>query len=241
METREHRVGQGGLFHSHKVKYSKDTQDLIHRLIEESKLSILQRQTLRESVNRGEPLPGPTPHASTRSHSASTLKNGEMLVPPALPRRRSYQAIVKSGAYQRDPFDPPFNVNMKNRDVEKQKLQSLMTYGKELPPDHLDVKEQLKLRRNTEKQDPDADAVFDHLVEEVRERLEFLHEMEGLGQAKAYQTVIEQEVAAKMRQMAKLDQEKFLGMSGSLEGIRSAVKPAKRNTTCNINNIFPHD
>lgn len=47
-------------------------------LIEESKLSILQRQTLRESVKRGEPLPGPTPRQSASRCSESTLKNGEV-------------------------------------------------------------------------------------------------------------------------------------------------------------------
>lgn len=51
------------------------------------------------------------------------------------------------------------------------------------------------------------------MVQEIKERLTFLQEMEELGEAKAYQTVIEQEIAAKMRQMIKIDKEKFLKLN----------------------------
>lgn len=77
-------------------------------LLQESKLSILQRQAIKECVKRGEPLPCPDRSVSAKSRSQSGLRRGEVLVPPALPRRRSYQAIVSSGVYDRECFDPPF-------------------------------------------------------------------------------------------------------------------------------------
>uniref|UniRef100_A0A1B6KM39 Uncharacterized protein n=1 Tax=Graphocephala atropunctata TaxID=36148 RepID=A0A1B6KM39_9HEMI len=243
MELREHRVAQGGIFHSHKVQYSKETQNLLNRLIEESKLSMLQRQALKDSVKKGESLPGPERVSSAcRRQGQERIRAGEVLVPPALPRRRSYQAIVRSGAYQRDTFQPPYNVNMKNREEEKQKLQSLMSYGKNLPPDQGSLKTTTRLKQRSEEKELDPDVLFDHLVEEIKERLEFLQEMEGLGQAKTYQEVIEQEIAAKMRQMASINRDKFTELSSELgkktEKTAAKNKPLKTSFSLE-NNIFP--
>ncbi|XP_046670939.1 UPF0193 protein EVG1 homolog [Homalodisca vitripennis] len=238
---REHRVTYGGLFHSHKVQYSKETQNLLNRLIEESKLSILQRQALKNSVKNGEPLPGPERgNSASKGRGQGMTGRGEVLVPPALPRRRSYQAIVRSGAYQRDTFHPPYNSNMKDREEEKQKLQSLMTYGKNLPPDPSSLKTS-RLKQRAEEEEFDADTLFDHLVEEIKERLEFLQEMERLGEAKAYQDVIEQEIAAKMRQMANINRDKFVELSSKIDKkavIAARNKPLKNSFSLE-NNIFP--
>ncbi|KAG8259928.1 hypothetical protein J6590_005065 [Homalodisca vitripennis] len=168
---REHRVTYGGLFHSHKVQYSKETQNLLNRLIEESKLSILQRQALKNSVKNGEPLPGPERgNSASKGRGQGMTGRGEVLVPPALPRRRSYQAIVRSGAYQRDTFHPPYNSNMKDREEEKQKLQSLMTYGKNLPPDPSSLKTS-RLKQRAEEEEFDADTLFDHFSNRLQTQL----------------------------------------------------------------------
>lgn len=79
------------------------------------------------------------------------------------------------------------------------------------------------------------------MVEEIKERLEFLQEMEALGQVKAYEIVIEQEIASKMRQLAKIDQEKFLQLSGSLGNVnKGIIKTSKESPKFKYeHNIFP--
>ena len=43
---------------------------------------------------------------------------------------------------------------------------------------------------------------------EVKERQDFLKDMQALGEAKKYQLIIQQEVAAKIRQMKAIDSKK---------------------------------
>lgn len=83
------------------------------------------------------------------------------------------------------------------------------------------------------------------MVQEIKERLEFLQEMEELGEAKPYQIVIEQEIAARMKQMEKIDQQKLLQLGISLDSLH--VSSNKKNTkqakpTLSLkNNIFPNN
>lgn len=83
------------------------------------------------------------------------------------------------------------------------------------------------------------------MVQEIKERLEFLQEMEELGEAKPYKIVIEQEIAARMKQMEKIDQQKLQQLDISLD--RLHISPNKKNTkqakpTLSLkNNIFPNN
>lgn len=82
------------------------------------------------------------------------------------------------------------------------------------------------------------------MVQEIKERLEFLREMEELGEAKPYQIVIEQEIAARMKQMEKMDQQKLLQLGISLDSLHvSSNKKNKKQTKPTLslkNNIFPN-
>lgn len=83
------------------------------------------------------------------------------------------------------------------------------------------------------------------MVQEIKERLEFLHEMEELGEAKPYQILIEQEIAARMKQMEKMDQQKLLQLGISLDSLNvSSNKKNTKQTKPSLslkNNIFPNN
>lgn len=86
---------------------------------------------------------------------------------------------------------------------EKERLGEIMTYGKakKAPP-----KETIKQLRKPEPTFDPEDRL-DELIIEIKERLEFLHEMDKIGQAQKYETVIKQEIAAKLREMRKIDKD----------------------------------
>ena len=46
------------------------------------------------------------------------------------------------------------------------------------------------------------------VVQEVNERVQFLKDMEALGQAHKYYPIIRQEIAAKVREMERIDKER---------------------------------
>lgn len=111
------RVAPGGLFHPAKVKYSKETHDLIKRkcegsvylqvpilpiyftvLMEEAKLTMLQRKKMNYFLRNGEPLPPPIikpPSAEKERLIALNMRRQERI-----PRRRTYDSIKDSGAFE---------------------------------------------------------------------------------------------------------------------------------------------
>lgn len=65
---------------------------------------------------------------------------------------------------------------------------------------------------------------FPAVLEGIRERIAFLKEMETLGEAKAYRTIIDQEIASKLHQMEKMNPEKC-----KLLGVCDEIKNMKNN------------
>lgn len=73
--------------------------NIISVLMEESKLTMMQRKKINYNLRNGEPLPilGGT---SRRSRT----KIPEVTIRPGSSRRRSRDEIISSGAYEREPF-----------------------------------------------------------------------------------------------------------------------------------------
>jgi hypothetical protein len=57
MENRPFAVAQGGFLNSHKATYSKETQQLLKVMMEESKLTTLQQRKINQTVHSGGSLP----------------------------------------------------------------------------------------------------------------------------------------------------------------------------------------
>ncbi|CAG5100794.1 Similar to CG5280: UPF0193 protein EVG1 homolog (Drosophila melanogaster) [Cotesia congregata] len=99
MERKEQRVGLGvGAFHNPpQAQYSEETRQLIKILMEESKLSMMQRKSIQNAVNRGESLPPISRTSSVAVNHIHTIQSSYW-------KRRSQEAIVNSGAYEREQF-----------------------------------------------------------------------------------------------------------------------------------------
>lgn len=134
------RVAQGGLFHTPKARYTKETQDLIKGkamirsncmsgtfsdqslsshvcplvLMEEAKLTILQRNKINYHLRNGEPLPVPKEPKFEQEYSN--------FLPMAIPRKnikkRSLNTIIESGAFDVEKYVP----HKPKEPIEKLKL-----------------------------------------------------------------------------------------------------------------------
>jgi hypothetical protein len=73
-------------------------------LLEESKLSFLQRQQIQNSVHNGDSLPplssGRIIRSGVRASTSTTVKK------PIYHNKRTRDAIIRSGAYEQDQFVP---------------------------------------------------------------------------------------------------------------------------------------
>lgn len=92
--------------------------------MEESKLTMLQRQKVNYSLRSGDPLP------SAAGSSQDESKEPKVIYKQGLTTRRTLAAIKDSGAYERDKFTP--TANKLSRDFAKKHLQDIMEFGKEV-------------------------------------------------------------------------------------------------------------
>ncbi|KAF5302527.1 hypothetical protein FQR65_LT00899 [Abscondita terminalis] len=164
------RVPYGGLFHTPKVNYNPDTRDFLKVLINESTQTMMQRDKNKYNL-RSERI---SDASRERSVSESRLSMREsLLIRPGSSKRRSRDAILNSGAYNREKFIP--RLPKVDRDQAKRHLQDLMTYGKDIriPPPP-------KEKPTIESDKPEENR-FDQLEREIKERKEFLQEMRDLG------------------------------------------------------------
>lgn len=63
------------------------------------------------------------------------------------------------------------------------------------------------------------------VVQGIRERIEFLKDMEALGQGKKYRIIIQQEVAEKLRLIQSLNKKRPTGLEKELEKLRQTPNP----------------
>ncbi|XP_034944577.1 UPF0193 protein EVG1 homolog [Chelonus insularis] len=197
MERREQRIGLGvGAFlNPPRANYSEDTRKLIRVLMEESKLSMIQRKSIEKAMDRGESLP-----PLSRATSAKAI-NTTRIIPSAYWKRRSQESILNSGAYEREQYRR--TTPLPNKEKQKRDLAYIMAYGKNMPETPRGPK---VLHKEFTKPDIlQNDDIVNDLILGIRERMEFLKEMEHLGLGKKYQAIIYQEIAEKMRIIDSMD------------------------------------
>ncbi|XP_043469477.1 UPF0193 protein EVG1 [Leptopilina heterotoma] len=215
MERNTQRVGIGiGAIHNPpRAKYSQETRNLIKELMEESKLSMMQRKSILRAVDRGESLP----HPNIKSSKDKKKEKEPQVLYPSVWRKRSQNLIINSGLYEREQFRR--TVPLPDMEKQKRHLAHMMAYGKDMPPTPngpLNLHREKKLPRT-----PNDDEMFEELVEGIRERIEFLKDMEALGQGKKYRTIIQQEVAEKLRLIQSLNKTGPTGLEKELERFKS--------------------
>lgn len=183
-------------------------------LMQESRLTNQQRNKLNYTLRSNDPLPSLASSKSDLNKNKSSEDVEIITKPLNLSQRRNYSSIIKSGAYEREKYVP------RNRGVDresaKQHLQDAMAFGKDIkhkPPSPKKPKEEPKINRFDERMLLHIlivylfftyKIIFTSVKQEIIERTDWLKEMEQLGEAHKYQTVIEQQIAARIREMKTL-------------------------------------
>ncbi|KAJ8678591.1 hypothetical protein QAD02_014378 [Eretmocerus hayati] len=181
--------------------------------MEESKLTMMQRKSIMGAMNRGDSLPHPISFCKKKEKSSSPELQVQC---PSAWKRRSRDTIVSSGAYDREQYRR--TTPLPNKDKQKRHLASMMAYGKEVPPTPRESKvfhKTKKLPQPNEDDDP-----FKDLVQGIRERIQFLHDMESLGLGKKYKPIIHQEIAQKVRLIEALDKNRSSEVNKEIEKLK---------------------
>lgn len=93
--------------------------------MEESKLTMMQRNKLNYYLRNGEPLP-----SLARSKPNPNSRYPKVTIRPGSSKKRSKETIINSGVYERELFVP--QVPVVNRQQEIKKLQDRMAFNRDI-------------------------------------------------------------------------------------------------------------
>ncbi|XP_077132608.1 UPF0193 protein EVG1 isoform X2 [Ranitomeya variabilis] len=188
-------------------QYSKETQDLLKVMMQESKLTNFQQRQIREQMQSGGALPIQC-HPSTSNTETRPLVSISRPAKASTtrPSLRPAERCRAGDAYTREKFQPQATRDL---DKEKSRLQNLMATGKELP-DTPQVPQ-------TEEEDTEDRDRFDELVAEIQERWDFLEEMQVLGRGKQYYNIVNTEISQKLREMEIIDKKRSKELQEALQ------------------------
>lgn len=186
--------------------------------MEESKVGMMQRKVIQRAIDKGEPLPPPR-----KSMESKERTEEPQVMFPSVWKKRSQSMIVGSGAYEREQYRR--TTPLPNKEKQKRQLACLMAYGKEMPETPHGPKVLHRARR--EPKLPQDEDPFEHIIEGIRERMEFLNDMECLGMGKKYRPIIQQEIAQKIRLMEMMDKERSTEVRKELQKFKHEQPPPK--------------
>ncbi|XP_034543112.1 UPF0193 protein EVG1 [Notolabrus celidotus] len=191
----QNRLG-GGLWNNPRAtQYSRETQDLLRLMMQESKLNNLQRKKINECLQNGATLPLTSdPTSSSALPQAKPCKSVKKCF-SGKPQRRSAESCRSGDGYTREKFRPG-----PTRDLEKEKrrLQNILATGQEEPEAESSQNDSARL--NSEEKDR-----FEEVLDEIEERREFLEHMASLGQEKPYINLINTEISQRIQELKVLE------------------------------------
>ncbi|KAA8594571.1 hypothetical protein FQN60_011706 [Etheostoma spectabile] len=177
METSQSRDGRGLWNNPRATQYSKKTQDLLRLMMQESKLTNLQRKQINECLK------------SNKSVQKRL---------PGIPRRRSAESCRSGNSYVREKFHPG---PIRDSEKEKRRLQNILATGKEEPT--VAAFQNVGACRNLEAAEQKDE--YQEVLDEIEERRQFLADMTSLGLEKQYINIITTEISQRIRQLQVLD------------------------------------
>ncbi|XP_030373101.1 UPF0193 protein EVG1 homolog [Scaptodrosophila lebanonensis] len=200
------RIPPGGLFHTPKVQYSKETSDLIRLLVKESKMSMLMRKRIDETLRNGDPLPLPQPPRPNTSNDPDK-ETLAILERARNAKRKSLKNIMASGAFNQSYYRPPTDNRMP---IDKAKAQlQLKMAGTVLPDPAIKPK-----RRPREEAQVSEEDIINELLDQINERANWLAEMEEIGQGKKYRAEIRDQISERLHRIRALETKAKLKASG---------------------------
>ncbi|XP_062304948.1 UPF0193 protein EVG1 [Osmerus eperlanus] len=199
METSTRRQAGGGLWNCPKqTQYSRETQDMLKLMMQESRLTNFQQRQINERLKKGAALPltcNPTSSAPPPPPPPKIIKPGPERL-SAKPQRRSADKCSSGDNYTRDRFRPSAPWDLEK---EKRRLQNILATGQEEPS---------RPRKVPQLQGPEVGEErdrFQEVLDEIEERKQFLEEMTTLGKGKNYYNIINTEISQKIRELEMID------------------------------------
>ncbi|GFS65819.1 hypothetical protein NPIL_617431 [Nephila pilipes] len=129
-----------------------------------------------------------------------TVKTHPTLPPRPIQRMKS--KIVESGLYERELYRP--NPAKTRPSKEKERFQNLMAFGKVIEVEA--TRKHIKENEFPLKISPSD--LFDEILNEIKERRDFLEEMTQLGLGKKYLPEIQCQICVRLKELEKLDKER---------------------------------
>ncbi|XP_059613083.1 UPF0193 protein EVG1 homolog [Phlebotomus argentipes] len=203
MEWPSDRIPPGGVFHPPKVKsYSKDTRNLIKVLMDEAKLTMLQRKNINGYLRTGEPLPMPREEPRPISIFGDSDREAREIIERArCARKRSLEEIKASGAFEKTRYIPKYPWKVPS-ETAKHRLQEVMSGLKYFPDPDANAHKYRHRKKSPKLEERDQ---ICELLSEIHERAEWLAEMEALGEGRRHRDVIHNQIAEKLRQIKMLE------------------------------------
>ncbi|KAJ2939188.1 hypothetical protein O0L34_g8502 [Tuta absoluta] len=183
-------VPHGGIFHTRCNAPTATQREFLKVLIEEARFSNALRKDKNYRLRREDRGDDGKPDPETYMRMPA--------VRPRTSKRRSLSAIRESGVYDDLPFKPL--KRGEDREKLKDKLANTMAYGPEPdqkpPPPPRISKPKPKL--------PTAKEKWNDLITQIRERADWLAEMEDLGHAEPHREIIKEQIAERLRALDAL-------------------------------------
>ncbi|GFO23384.1 upf0193 protein evg1-like [Plakobranchus ocellatus] len=219
--------GQGGFWNAPQVVYSKQTHDLLKDMMRESKLTTFQQRHLEKTLRGGGQLPARVPPTTSKldhRKAKAQAPQPKVLNPKVYSGGvRSKNTMERMGAFEKPEYIPPRGVTRSAR--EKEKLANIMAYGEDQP--RIPMK---NIRVRLEPLSPLPDR-FDELQKEIKDRQDFLKEMESIGKGEQYRVIIATEISQKVREMELIDKKRSLELQHMIEEDEKKKKQQARTSS----------
>ncbi|KAH8319429.1 hypothetical protein KR067_008735 [Drosophila pandora] len=166
-------------------------------LVKESKMSMMVRKQIDESLRNGTPLPLPEPPRPNTNNDPDK-ETLAILERARNAKRKNLRQIEASGAYNHSYYRPPTD-NKMHGEKAKSKLQFTMA-GTHLPDPAVKPR-----RRPREEKDVTEEDLINELLDQINERANWLTEMESMGQGKKYRAEISDQISERLRRIQALE------------------------------------
>ncbi|KAF7711223.1 hypothetical protein HF521_000234 [Silurus meridionalis] len=203
-----------GLWDCPRFKYSKETQELLQVMMQESRLTTFQQRHINNQLKTGGTLPVTCHPTSSTTPVQPELRISKGPVLSFRSQKRRAEQCSAGDNYTRERFRPSAT-----RDLEKEKrrLQNIFATGQEETPP---LPSRTRPANRTEDTETDR---FQEILNEIEERRQFLEDMNALGKGNQYHHIINSEISQKIRELEVIDRVR----SEELKRIEGKVQKAE--------------
>ena len=190
--------------------------------MKEANMTMMQRDKINYFLRSGSSLPQPEmPNRKLPSEEYEMKRAMELMERSRVVRKRSLDTIKQSGVFEVQKYVPKVSTRMDSQKA-KQQLQERMSGLKEYPElDKFTLKNKDKHRRNNCPIHSDDQTA--ELLNEIYERIDWLKEMEDLGEAKKHRQIINAQITERLRDIKAIEDK----MANEK---RDGMQPRERNS-----------